>query len=50
MEKMSYFRSNIVRRAAKSFGSFVAQNALLTHTKISDLNMTVLIQQNVIKF
>lgn len=45
-----YLRSNVVRSAAKSFGGPIAGNALLAHTKIGDLDVTILIQQNVVQF
>jgi hypothetical protein len=45
----NHLRSYVIWSSAKSFRRFISLNVLLAHTKIGDLNVSVLIQQNIIQ-
>lgn len=40
---------DVIGRAAEGFGGLVAADTLFAHTKVRDLDVAVLIQQNVVE-
>ena len=44
-----YLRCNVVRCTTESCCSVVPEDVLFTHTKVSNLHMTVTIQQNIVQ-
>ena len=49
-KNITYLRSDVIRRATKRLGACISPNSLFAHAKICNLDVSILIQQDIVQF